>query len=92
MIALSGKVGASASGLKISACTASLNFETFVSISSAEKLSVHVAAGQQRQRTEAGAAGDKAPARRIGQQLGGVPDQQLLVDAGDQQRAQAAHG
>src|ERR1700682_619631 len=39
-MALSGKVGASASGLKISACTPSLNFEIFFSISSAEKLSV----------------------------------------------------
>src|ERR1700722_12224837 len=39
-MALSGKVGASASGLKISACTASLNFEIFASIWSAEKLSV----------------------------------------------------
>src|SRR5258708_38787681 len=38
-MALSGKVGASALGLKISACTPSLNFETCFSISSAEKLS-----------------------------------------------------
>src|SRR5580704_11558367 len=38
-MALSGKVGASASGLKINACTLSLNFETFFNISSAEKLS-----------------------------------------------------
>src|SRR5450631_3292612 len=38
-MALSGKVGASASGLKIAACTPSLNFEIFFSISSAEKLS-----------------------------------------------------
>src|SRR5260370_24360705 len=38
-MALSGKVGASALGLKIAACTASLNFETFFNISSAEKLS-----------------------------------------------------
>src|SRR5437588_11927999 len=39
-MALSGKVGASASGLKMNACTASLNFETFFNTSSAEKLSV----------------------------------------------------
>src|SRR5450631_961151 len=38
-MALSGKVGASALGLKINACTPSLNFETFFSICSAEKLS-----------------------------------------------------
>src|ERR1700730_15999431 len=38
-MALSGNVGASALGLKIAACTASLNFETFFSMSSAEKLS-----------------------------------------------------
>src|SRR5260370_7021265 len=38
-MALSGNVGANALGLKIAACTASLNFETFFSISSAEKLS-----------------------------------------------------
>src|ERR1700677_2036714 len=38
-MALSGKVGASGEGLKIPACTASLNFETFFNISSAEKLS-----------------------------------------------------
>src|SRR5882672_7970428 len=36
-MALSGKVGASALGLKIHACTPSLNFETCFSISSAEK-------------------------------------------------------
>ena len=39
-MALSGKVGAIALGLKINACTPSLNFETCFSISSAEKLSV----------------------------------------------------
>src|SRR5438105_7703399 len=38
-MALSGKVGASALGLKIAACTPSLNFEICFSISSAEKLS-----------------------------------------------------
>src|SRR5229473_5215467 len=38
-MALSGNSGASALGLKIAACTASLNFETFFSMSSAEKLS-----------------------------------------------------
>src|SRR5437868_5971913 len=38
-MALSGKVGASALGLKIKACTPSLNFETCFSICSAEKLS-----------------------------------------------------
>src|ERR1700761_498467 len=38
-MALSGKLGASASGLKIAACTASLNFDTFFNIASAEKLS-----------------------------------------------------
>src|SRR5215470_13440570 len=38
-MALSGKVGASASGLKIQACTASLNFETCASSLSAESLS-----------------------------------------------------
>src|SRR5437763_13438705 len=37
-MALSGKVGASALGWKIKACTPSLNFETFLSICSAEKL------------------------------------------------------
>src|SRR5690242_17661107 len=37
-MALSAKVGASASGLNIQACTASLNFETCLSISSAESL------------------------------------------------------
>ncbi|MGY4381301.1 hypothetical protein ACVWZ3_008940 [Bradyrhizobium sp. i1.3.6] len=37
MIALSGKVGASASGLNIQACTASLNFETFASRVSADE-------------------------------------------------------
>src|SRR6516162_285181 len=36
---LSGNSGASASGLKIQACTASLNFETFFRNSSAESLS-----------------------------------------------------
>ena len=40
VMALSGKVGAIALGLKINACTPSLNFETRFSISSAEKLSV----------------------------------------------------
>ena len=39
-MALSGKVGASALGLKIAACTPSLNFEICFSIDSAEKLSV----------------------------------------------------
>ncbi len=39
VIALSGNVGAIASGLNIHACTPSLNFEIFFSISSAEKLS-----------------------------------------------------
>src|SRR5665213_1428590 len=38
-MALSGNSGASALGLKIAACTASLNFETFFSMFSAEKLS-----------------------------------------------------
>src|ERR1700680_5149329 len=38
-MALSANVGASALGLKIAACTASLNFETFASIRSAKKLS-----------------------------------------------------
>src|SRR5689334_23357002 len=36
-MALSGKVGASALGLKMKACTPSLNFETCFSICSAEK-------------------------------------------------------
>ncbi|MGY3462779.1 hypothetical protein ACVWW5_008229 [Bradyrhizobium sp. LM3.4] len=40
MIALSGNVGASASGLKMKSCTASLNFETVLSISSAEDESI----------------------------------------------------
>jgi hypothetical protein len=55
-MSFSEKVGANALGLKINACTPSLNFETCFSISSAEKLVRHVAAGQQRQRAEAGAA------------------------------------
>ena len=91
MIALSGKVGASAFGLKIKACTASLNFETFFSISSAEKLS------ETSQPVRSVSAPRLAPPamkrRRAGSGISfdGVPDQELLVDAGDQKRAKSAH-
>jgi hypothetical protein len=51
----------------------------------------HVASGQKRQRAKAGASGDKAAARQIRHHLGSVPNQQLLVDAGDQKRANTAH-
>jgi hypothetical protein len=52
----------------------------------------YVASGQQRQRAEAGAAGDEAAAHRIRHHLDRVPDQQPLVDAGNQKRAKSAHG
>ena len=90
-MALSGKVGASALGLKIAACTPSLNFEICFSISSAEKLS------DTSQPVSSVSAPRLAPPamkrRRVrsGISLGGVPDQQLLVDAGDQKRTKSAH-
>ena len=50
-----------------------------------------VAAGQKRQRAEAGATGDKASARQIRHHFHCVPQKELLVDAGDPKRANAAH-
>jgi hypothetical protein len=64
---LSGYSGAIAFGLKIQACTASLNFETFFSISSAEDESTTSQPVSKRQRAEAGAACDETPAREVRQ-------------------------
>src|SRR5260370_30997786 len=89
-MALSGKVGASALGLKIAACTASLNFETFFNISSAEKLS------ETSQPVSSVSAPKLAPpAMKRRRARSGIrlvaSDQELLVDAGNEKRAQAAH-
>ena len=42
-----------------------------------------VAAGEQRERAEARAAAQKQPARRIGQELCRILDEQLGIDAGN---------
>src|SRR6184192_2841566 len=89
-MALSGNVGASALGLKIKACTPSLNFEICFSISSAEKLS------DTSQPVNSVSAPRLAPPamkrRRARSGISLVASlTEFLVDAGNQKRAKSAH-
>ncbi|MHC2411548.1 hypothetical protein ACVJGC_004139 [Bradyrhizobium diazoefficiens] len=67
------------------ACTASLNFETLRQQRIGRGRVHDVAAGQQRQRAEAGAARDEAATGKIRHRLDGVLDEQPLVNAGGQE-------
>ena len=89
MIALSGYVGASL-WVEQHACTPSLNREILRSTLSAVPLVDEIAAGQERERAEAGAAQEE-PARRIPHQLDGILDQQNRDRAGNA-FANARHG